>query len=141
MRTDSSLQKLGERPYRNPSSGTYYALIKVAGKQIKSSLKTKNLPEARRQLKDYRNDLEGRDPNADAITLERQIEKFERTIRHLSFFSSSSSGFSFPARNILSLKTDQFSGTLQVHSVTDVSTHSMHANFPPFRHPLRPAGS
>ena len=48
------LRNAEECLYRNPTSGTYYAIIKVRGKQIKKSLETDNLPKARRKLKDYR---------------------------------------------------------------------------------------
>jgi len=45
MSASSFFQKVGECLYRNPSSGTYYALVKVRGKQIKSSLESKGLAE------------------------------------------------------------------------------------------------
>ena len=54
MSSQVAFEKAGECLYRNPTSGTYYAIIKVRGKQIKKSLETDNLPEARRKLKDYR---------------------------------------------------------------------------------------
>ena len=54
MSSQLAFEKVGECLYRNPTSGTYYAIIKVRGKQIKKSLETDNLPEARRKLKDYR---------------------------------------------------------------------------------------
>ncbi|MEI6535200.1 MAG: tyrosine-type recombinase/integrase [Verrucomicrobiaceae bacterium] len=54
MSSQVSFEKVGECLYRNPSSGTYYAVTKVRGKQIKASLKTKNLTEARRKLKDHK---------------------------------------------------------------------------------------
>ena len=57
MRKQAAFEKVGECLYRNPSSGTYYAILKVKGKQLKESLKTKNLPEARRKLKDKRNEV------------------------------------------------------------------------------------
>ena len=37
-----SFEKVGECLYRNPASGTYYALVKVRGKQFTSSLKAVN---------------------------------------------------------------------------------------------------
>ena len=49
MSSQVSFEKVGECLYRNPSNGTYYAVTKVRGKQIKASLKTKSLPEARRK--------------------------------------------------------------------------------------------
>lgn len=54
MSSQVSFEKVGECLYRNPASSTYYAIIKVRGKQIKKSLETDNLPEARRKLKDFR---------------------------------------------------------------------------------------
>jgi hypothetical protein len=64
MSSSSSLEKVGERLYRSPSSQQYYALLKIRGKQIKRSLKTNNLPEARRKLKDFRRDQERIDSTA-----------------------------------------------------------------------------
>jgi hypothetical protein len=39
-------------------SRTYYALVKLGGKQFKQSMKTKYLPQAKRKLHDYRASLE-----------------------------------------------------------------------------------
>lgn len=38
MSSSLSFEKVGESLYRNPASGTYYALLKIRGKQIKRSL-------------------------------------------------------------------------------------------------------
>ena len=64
MSSQVSFEKVGECLYRNPSSGTYYAVTKVRGKQIKASLKTKNLPEARRILKDHKSIITRTDQRA-----------------------------------------------------------------------------
>jgi len=56
----------------------------VRGKQIKNSLKTKNLPEARRKLKDFKADLERIDTSLGKITLSQLAEKYEKTIQHFS---------------------------------------------------------
>lgn len=48
------LKRVGECLYRH-HSGTYYALVKVAGKQIKRSLRTSDLNLAKRRLSDFRN--------------------------------------------------------------------------------------
>ncbi len=53
MSSQVAFEKVGECLYRNPSSGTYYAITKVRGKQIKKSLQTADLQEARRKLKDH----------------------------------------------------------------------------------------
>ena len=41
MSSSTSFEKAGECLYRNPSSQQYYALLKIRGKQIKRSLKTR----------------------------------------------------------------------------------------------------
>ena len=48
---------------RDPAGKKLYALVVARGKQFKSSLKINNLAEARRKLKDYRNDMGRIDPN------------------------------------------------------------------------------
>ena len=50
----SALKHVGECLYRH-HLGTYYALVKVAGKQIKRSLRTSDLSLAKRRLSDFRN--------------------------------------------------------------------------------------
>jgi hypothetical protein len=54
--------KIGECLYRNPATGTIYALAKLKGKQHKCSLEIKALAEARRKPGDYRRDLEKVEP-------------------------------------------------------------------------------
>jgi hypothetical protein len=46
--------KIGECPYRNATSDTYYALVKHLGRQIRRSLKTKDKTLAQRRLADFR---------------------------------------------------------------------------------------
>ncbi len=46
--------KVAECLYRNTSSGTYYALVKRKGRQIRRSLKTKDRKLADRRLKEFR---------------------------------------------------------------------------------------
>jgi integrase len=48
------LKHVGECLYRH-HAGTYYALVKVSGKQIKRSLKTADLALAKRRIADFRN--------------------------------------------------------------------------------------
>ena len=86
MKTSSSVSfvKAGECLYRNPTSGTYFARVKVRGKEIKRSLETTNLLEARRKLKDFRISAERLDPAANPITLFKLTEKFEKTFAHLA---------------------------------------------------------
>ena len=84
MSASSSFEKVGECLYRNPSSGTYFARVKLRGKEIKQTLKTKNLATARRKLKDFKRDLENLDFDAEQITLKQLADKFEKTIQHFS---------------------------------------------------------
>ncbi len=77
-------EKVGECLYRNPSSGSYYAIIKKSGKQIKRSLETDNLPEARRKLRVFRTDAETLDLGSRKLTLEKLADRYEKTIQHLS---------------------------------------------------------
>ncbi len=49
----SGLKRIGECLYRH-HAGTYYALVKVIGKQIKRSLKTSDLTLAKRRVADFR---------------------------------------------------------------------------------------
>ena len=80
MSVSPSFEKVGECLYRNPSSGTYYALVKVGGKQIKNSLKTPNLAEARRKLKDFRNDISRVDPGTRCIQGARLASGLSRSV-------------------------------------------------------------
>ena len=77
-----SFEKVGECLYRNPSSGSYYALLKIRGKQIKRKLDAKTLTIARRKLKDFRNEQEQIDPEAGRITVENLCERYLATVGH-----------------------------------------------------------
>jgi len=78
----SSYRRVGECLYQNPSSGTYYAVVRLNGKQFKSSLETKSLPEARRKLRDYRKDLNRVDPAQARLSVSELCDKYLATIRH-----------------------------------------------------------
>jgi integrase len=69
MGKSPSFEKVGECLYRNPSSRSYYAVIKVRGKQIKRSLTTRDLPEAKRKLLDFKKEQERIDPEAGQVTV------------------------------------------------------------------------
>lgn len=75
-------KKVGECLYKNPSSHRYYALLKIRGKQIKRCLKTDDLPEARRKLRDLRHDLAKIDPLAGRITVAGLCDRQLETIQH-----------------------------------------------------------
>ncbi len=50
------------------TSGTYFARVKLRGKEIKQSLETNNLAVARRKLKDFKAKLDRTDPTPGRIT-------------------------------------------------------------------------
>jgi hypothetical protein len=76
MSSSLSFEKVDECLYRNPSSGKYYALVKIRGKQIKQNIRTDHLPEARRKLRDFKNDQARIDPEAGRITVEALCNRF-----------------------------------------------------------------
>ena len=76
MKANRSLEKAGECLYRNPSSGTYYALLKMRGKQIKRSLKTDQLSEARRKLRIFRDEQSRVDPESGKVTVDGLCDRF-----------------------------------------------------------------
>jgi hypothetical protein len=80
MDTGTTFKKAGECLYRNPSSGTYFALVKVKGKQFRQSLRTNNLPEARRKLADFKRDLERVDPDLNRKTLDSVVDLYLGTM-------------------------------------------------------------
>jgi integrase len=81
MITSSSFEKIAECLYRNPSSRTYYALVKVKGKQHKRSLKTTDLAEAKRKLRDYRAEVEVTIPGAGKVTVRDVCQKYLATAK------------------------------------------------------------
>ena len=84
MSASPSFEKVGECLYRNPTSGTYFARVKLRGKEIKKTLDTKNLATARRKLRDFKRELERLDPDAGQITLKQLADRFEKTIQHFA---------------------------------------------------------
>jgi integrase len=84
MSASPSFEKVGECLYRNPASGTYFARVKLRGKEIKRTLGTSNLLIARRKLKDFKRDVERLDVEAGRITLKELADRFEKTIQHLA---------------------------------------------------------
>jgi hypothetical protein len=69
MSASPSFEKVAECLYRNPSSQQYYALLKIRGKQIRRSLKTANLQEAKRKLLAFKTDQAKIDPLAGKTTV------------------------------------------------------------------------
>lgn len=57
-KSEPQFVKVAECLYRNQSSGTYFALVKRKGKQIRKSLKTKDRKLAERRLREFRKNAE-----------------------------------------------------------------------------------
>jgi len=76
---ESDWKKIGPCLYRY-KSGVYYGLVKLRGKQIRKSLETSDLEQARRELKTWKNDLELTDPTLSARTLETHAEVFLKSL-------------------------------------------------------------
>ena len=70
-----TLTKVAECLYRN-EHGTYFALLKVRGKQIKRSLKTKDFALARRWLADFRKKAHGLSGENGGMTFDQLSERW-----------------------------------------------------------------
>ena len=73
-------EKVGECLYRESTYGKYYALVKVNGKQIRTSLKTTSILEARRKLRDHREDLTKIDPVLVNATVRDLCDRYLSTV-------------------------------------------------------------
>ncbi len=78
----SSFQKVGECLYRNPTSKTYFARLKVRGKEIKRSLRTNDLAEARRKLRDFRHEVGRLDLAAGRKSVAELCAAYEASIQN-----------------------------------------------------------
>ena len=75
-------QKVGECLYRYSSSGTYYARVRVDGKEIKQSLRTKDRAIAKRELKDFKEKQRQLDRSKGKITLAKLCDQYLATVQH-----------------------------------------------------------
>lgn len=73
-------EKVGECLYRESTYGKYYALVKVNGKQIRTSLKTTSILEARRKLRDHRKELTQVDPTLAKATVAELCERYVQSV-------------------------------------------------------------
>ena len=78
MQNVSRLTKVAECLYRN-SHGTYFALIKIRGKQIKRSLKTEDSALARRRLAELRSKVHGLVGEEKSMTFDHLAERWLET--------------------------------------------------------------
>ena len=88
MASAATLSKVGECLYRN-GHGTYFALLKVRGKQIKRSLKTDDSALAKRRLAEFRTKVHGLADDSRGITFdalsERWLAVLKSDLRHSSW--------------------------------------------------------
>jgi len=77
-------EKVGECLYRYSSTGTYYAVLRHAGKLIRRSLQTDDRALAKRRLADFRQTLERIDPRAGRISVAEMADRYMETIGHLA---------------------------------------------------------
>jgi len=75
MAPSQNLKKVAECLYRN-GHGTYFAIVKVDGKQIKQSLKTDDHELAKRRLSEFRTKAKGLAVGARSMTFEQLTEKW-----------------------------------------------------------------
>ena len=75
MNNTHTLSKVAECLYRN-SHGTYFALLKVGGKQIKRSLKTEDAALARRRLAEFRTKAHGLAGEERTMTFDHLAERW-----------------------------------------------------------------
>jgi integrase len=76
---ESDWKKVGACLYRYKGE-TYYALLKIRGKQIRQSLETDDLELARRNLRKLRDKIENTDPSLSRRTMAQHREVFENLI-------------------------------------------------------------
>src|SRR5262245_3192164 len=75
--------KVGENLYRLESTGTYYGLLKRAGKQFRRSLKTTDRKLADRRLADFRLQVGGLSLTEDArVSFETVASRWLDSARH-----------------------------------------------------------
>ena len=75
MKSPQTLSKVAECLYRN-AHGTYFALLKVRGKQIKRSLKTEDSALARRRLSELRTKAQGLSGEERGMTFDHLAERW-----------------------------------------------------------------
>jgi integrase len=77
-----TFQKVGECLYRYSTSGTYYARIRVDGKEIKRSLATTDRAIAQRELARFKNEQRQIDRSQGKLTLAELCDRYLKTVQH-----------------------------------------------------------
>jgi len=78
---NGTFQKVGECLYRY-SNGVYYARIKIAGKEIKKSLRTTDRLLAKRLLTQFKQEQRQIDRSQRRITLSELCDRYLQTVQH-----------------------------------------------------------
>lgn len=110
MTSAQTLTKVAECLYRN-AHGTYFALLKVGGKQIKRSLKTEDAALARRRLAELRTKAHGLSGEERAMTFDNLAERW------LALKKSDLRPSSWNRLNVIMRKVTPFFTGLPVRSV------------------------
>lgn len=77
-------RRVGDCLYRYDPNGKYYAFIRHQGKLIRRSLKTDHLPQAKRNLADFRNSLGRIDVQAGKTTLAQLCDDYVESLNQAS---------------------------------------------------------
>jgi len=80
MRQGLSFHRVAECLYRLHPSGTYYALVKRHGKQIKRSLKTTDRQLAERRLRDFQGKAETLQCGKGRVAFGVLVEEYRQTV-------------------------------------------------------------
>lgn len=81
---ERAFEKVGPCLYRYTAKGTYYALVKVKGRQVRRSLETTDRAFAKRRLADLQRDLAGLNLGAGKITLGGLCDRLLAAVAHQS---------------------------------------------------------
>jgi hypothetical protein len=123
MSHKTTFEKAGECLYRNSSSGTYFALVKLKGKQFRQGLRTDNLSEARRRLAEFKRDLDRTDPQLNRTTMDAIVDLYLETV------AGQAKGTVIKKRQIAGLMKARWKG-VQVRSIKKSELMAWLASFP-----------
>ena len=79
---EALFKRVGESLYRYQPTGTYYARMAVAGREVRRSLRTRDPALAKRRLAELRGDLARVDHSAGKVTLAALVDRYLATVAH-----------------------------------------------------------
>lgn len=79
---ERTFEKVGECLYRYVPTGTYYARIKRATKEVRRSLDTTDRATAKRKLADLHKEVDRTEAGAGRVTVAKLCEKYLATVQH-----------------------------------------------------------